>query len=348
MLLEHFEWGVDARLVQIICGLALGLVFGAAAQISRFCLRRAVANERGPDGAAASVWLMALATAIAAAHIVASFGFLDMSGHRFLSPDVPVAASVIGGLSFGAGMVLTRGCISRLSVLSASGNLRALFVIVTFAVVAHATLKGVLAPLRASLGEMQVTLPLASLTEIPGLAPAVAAFLAVSALYAARRFGAAWRDVTLGALIGLVAVSAWSATSVLLFDAFEPLPVQSAAFTQPWTDTLFWAIASTAIPAGFGVAWIGGVLLGAFLSAAMRGELAWVSFETAGQTGRYVLGGSLMGIGGVLAGGCTVGAGLAGGAVLSVTALLALAAILFGAVAMRQILAFGIGATKPA
>ena len=42
-----------------------------------------------------------------------------------------------------------------------------------------------------------------------------------------------------------------------------------------------------------------------------------------------------MGIGGVLAGGCTVGAGLAGVSMLSVAALLALAAIVAGALARR-------------
>ena len=41
---------------------------------------------------------------------------------------------VVGGLMFGVGMVLTRGCISRLTVLTASGNLRALTVVVIFAI----------------------------------------------------------------------------------------------------------------------------------------------------------------------------------------------------------------------
>ena len=75
----------------------------------------------------------------------------------------------------------------------------------------------------------------------------------------------------------------------------SPLPVQSAAFTLPWTDGLFWLIASTAIPAGFGVGFIGGVLGGSFVSAALRGELQLQSFSTAPETLRYVAGGGLMG-----------------------------------------------------
>lgn len=47
--------------------------------------------------------------------------------------------------------------------------------------------------------------------------------------------------------------------------------------------------------------------------------------------GRYLSGGVLMGMGGVLAGGCTVGAGLSGVATLSTSAVIALLAIIAGA-----------------
>ena len=50
-----------------------------------------------------------------------------------------------------------------------------------------------------------------------------------------------------------------------------------------------------------------------------------------GQTMRYLLGAAMMGLGGVLAGGCTVGAGLAGTASLSLSAVLALAAMIASA-----------------
>jgi uncharacterized membrane protein YedE/YeeE len=125
-------------------------------------------------------------------------------------------------------------------------------------------------------------------------------------------------------------VLGWATTSILLFDDFDPLAVQSVAFTLPWSDTLFWTIASTSIPAGFGTGLIGGVLLGSFLSAAARGEFNLVGFEAPQQFLRYAAGAGLMGVGGVLAGGCTVGAGLSGSASLSVAALIALASIVVG------------------
>ncbi|MEL6618346.1 MAG: YeeE/YedE thiosulfate transporter family protein [Pseudomonadota bacterium] len=338
MLLETYDFGVNAQTLHLLFGALLGLVFGAAAQISRFCLRRAVAGDAEERKGAGAVWLTALAAAVLGFAGAQALGLVALDGHRLLSSELPLAALVSGGLAFGVGMVLTRGCVSRLSVLSATGNLRAVFVLLVFAITAHATLKGVLAPVRTSLGALTVASPAGSLADTPLL---LAAFVLAVLLGAALLIRASRPRVThliLGAVIGLVAVAGWVGTSVLLQDAFEPLTVQSAAFTLPWSDTLFWTIASTAIPAGFGVGFVGGVLGGAFLSAAVRGELALQGFEAPADTLRYGAGGVLMGVGGVLAGGCTVGAGLSGVAMGSVAALIALVSIALGGWATSRLL----------
>lgn len=57
MLLEAFDFGIETRNLHLIAGLLLGLVFGVAAQITRFCLRRAVAGDPGERGSAAAVWV---------------------------------------------------------------------------------------------------------------------------------------------------------------------------------------------------------------------------------------------------------------------------------------------------
>ena len=290
MLLEIYDFGVEARTLHLIAGLILGLVFGIAAQISRFCLRRAVAGPQEERQSAAAVWLTALAAAVIGFTGATAFGLVDLSEHRFLSSELPIAALVLGGLAFGTGMVLTRGCVSRLTVLSGTGNLRAIFVLIAFAVTAHAALKGVLAPVRTTIGSLTVDAPIASLAANPVMLAALFALIAGFAALFAWRSGAHAMHLVLGAVIGLVAVGGWMATSVLLFDEFDPLPVQTAAFTLPWSDTLFWTIASTAIPAGFGVGFVGGVL----------------------------------------AGGCTVGAGISGVATGSVAAIIALSSIAFG------------------
>ncbi len=330
MLLELYDFGIETRELHGLLGAFLGLVFGISAQISRFCLRRAVAGPREERASAGAVWLTGLATAILAFTVATRFGWVDLAGHRFLSAELPIAALVIGGLVFGGGMVLTRGCVSRLTILSATGNMRAILVLLTFAVVAHATLKGILAPVRTWIGSFTFEAPVGAISEftlgLPLLALAVAAF----ALRLFQQSRPRARDLAFGALVGLVAVAGWAGTSVLFFDDFDPLPVQTVAFTLPWSDTLFWTIASTAIPASFGVGFIAGVLGGSFTSAAARGELELQSFESPRQTLRYIGGGAMMGLGGVLAGGCTIGAGLSGVAAGSIAAFVALVSIVVG------------------
>ena len=241
---------------------------------------------------------------------------------------------------FGMGMVLTRGCISRLTVLTGSGNLRALTVLIVFAVLAHATLKGVLAPLRKWLGS--VTLPVngvSSLADLPGGAAVWAVLLAVICFAFAARSGVSWSKAIWAGFLGLLVPAGWLGTGFILQDEFDPIVMQSLSFTAPAADLLFWTVASSAIPAGFGVGLILGVVLGAAASALGKKEFNWQSFETPKQTGRYFLGATLMGMGGVLAGGCTVGAGLAGIASLSIAAIIALGSIALGGWAMQALLA---------
>lgn len=331
MLLEMLELDWEMSRVQLAIGLALGLFFGIAAQISRFCLRRAVAGDVAERRPALGVWLSAFFMAILSFQIFAAFGLIDIAGHRFLTTEIPLAAIITGGMAFGAGMVLTRGCISRLTVLSGSGNLRAIGVLFIFAITAHATLKGVFSGLRVNLGEFTFSAPAGTLGGLIGSPQLAAALLLGGVAFAIWRLRPPIVPAALAGLIGVLATIGWSATSVLFLDDFDPAPVQSLAFTLPWSDSLFWAIASSSIPAGFGVGLAGGVIGGAFVSSLVRQEFKLESFHSPSQTLRYLSGGALMGFGGVLAGGCTVGAGLSGTATLSLSALLALVSIVAGA-----------------
>lgn len=313
--------------------LALGLAFGALAQLTRFCLRRALVGTDRRQ--AAGVWLTALAVAVTGTQAAVAQGWIGFAEHRFMATGLPVLAITLGGLMFGAGMVLTRGCISRLTVLAGAGNLRAALVLVVFAISAHATLKGVLAPLRVSLGSVTLQMEAAALPGSPLIwAGAIAAVAVAVALRSDNRAG----TLLLAALIGALVPAGWVGTGYVLHDAFDPIAMQSLAFTSTVADSLFFTVASTAIPAGFGTGLVGGVLLGALAAGLLSGRFRWESFASPGETGRYLAGGMMMGVGGVLAGGCSVGAGLSGVSTLSLAAGLALAAIIIGAVVANRVL----------
>lgn len=324
---------LTAPQVAVFFGLGLGVLFGVLAQITRFCLRRAVVGE--DRRSAAGVWLTALAIALLGTQAAVSLGWIGFGDHRFMAAELPVLAIGTGGLLFGAGMVLTRGCVSRLTVLTGAGNLRALTVLLVFAVVVHATLKGVLAPLRTSLGS--VTLPLDS-AALPGHPLIWAGLLALAALAFALRSGNRPGMLVLAALLGALVPLGWVGTGFVLYDDFDPIALESLSFTLPFSEALFYTVASTSISASFGSGLVGGVLVGALVAALLRGQFAWASFDNPRQTGRYLAGAVLMGIGGPLAGGCTVGAGLSGVSTLSVAAVLALGSIVAGALLAHRLL----------
>ena len=330
------EFGFEtltAAQASLYFALGLGLLFGVFSEQVKFCFRRALI---GADRAqAAGVWAMALLVAVLGTQYFVTTEIIGFDDHRFKS-DFPVVQIVLGGLVFGAGMVLTRGCVGRLTVLGATGNLRAVTALLIFAVVAHATLKGVLSPLRTETGDIGPKLDAISLSESFGniLPLAIIATITGAIIW---RSGSSILSLLGGAAIGGLVIAGWVGTGFILYDDFDPIAFESIAFTSPWTDSIFWTLASTSVSAKFGVGLVGGVIVGAFLSAAASGRLTWQSFEGPAHFGRFAAGASLMGFGGVLAGGCTIGAGLSGIPSLSIVPITALLAIGVGAVITHRL-----------
>ena len=130
-------------------GLLVGGLFGFFAQRSRFCLRAAAVEfSRGKGGPRLAVWLLTFAAALMGTQALVAIGWLDVSEARQLAQQGSISGALFGGVIFGCGMILARGCASRLLVLSANGNLRALLSGLVFAVTAQASYRGLLSPAR--------------------------------------------------------------------------------------------------------------------------------------------------------------------------------------------------------
>ncbi len=315
----------------VVLGLAIGVVYGLLAQRSRFCLRRGVTGAWKDCLPALGTWVMALATAIAGTQLAIVADLISLETHRFLAHQLPVLAIVAGGAMFGAGMACSGGCISRLAVLAGTGNLRSMVVLIVLAIAAHATMKGAFAPVRTVLGSVSLDLGgVVSLTEFPAGQILIWAVALVAAVFAWRSRAPAGHLV-MAALIGLLVPLGWIGTGFLLLDDFDPIPLESLGYTGSMATTLFWLVAASAVPAGFGTGLIAGTLAGSLVAAVMSSEFEWKGFDNPGRTGRYLSGGILMGVGGVLAGGCSVGAGLSGVSTASLAAILALASMAISA-----------------
>lgn len=325
-------------------GLAVGLAFGALAQQSRFCLRAATVEvARGEMGPKLALWLVAFGAALTGTQFLIALGLLNVSTARQIAAPGSLSGAIVGGLMFGAGMVLARGCASRLLVLSATGNLRALVTGLVVTLVAQASFRGALSPLREWIaglwtidGGAQRTLlsPMGG-GAVAGIGLGLA-WLAPGVWLAWRRDAGAWRSIAAGG-VGLCVAGAWAFTYGISQVAFEPVAVKSVSFTGPSADTLMALINTPSIPLGFDVGLIPGVFLGSLLAALVAREIALQGYDGGASMVRYIGGAVLMGFGSMLAGGCAVGAGVAGGAVLATTAWVALVAMWAGAAATDRL-----------
>lgn len=329
---------MDEAVLVALFGLLVGAVFGFAAQRSSFCLRAATVEfARGQLGPRVSVWLLTFSTAVIWVQSAQMLGLFRASDARMMAVTGSWSGAVIGGLMFGAGMVLARGCSGRLLVLAAMGNLRSVISGLILAVVAQMALHGALSPAREALAGLWTTpggtnidlLAALSLPEGTGLA--IGCVTAILALLLARRNQIGARVLIFASGVGFAVALGWVSTFALSQQAFDPVSVTSATFSGPSANMLMFFLTPDAV-LDFDIGLVPGVFAGAFVAAALAGELEFQGFEGEGQMRRSMTGAALMGFGAMLAGGCAIGAGVTGGSIFVATAWLALLCMWIGAV----------------
>ena len=318
-------------------GLFTGAIFGVAAQRSRFCLRAATVEfARGALGPRTAVWLLCFSTALVWVQAADLAGLMRSADARMMAVPGSWSGAILGGLLFGVGMVLARGCSGRLLVLAATGNLRAVVSGLVFAVVAQMSLHGVLAPARGEIAGLWTTqggrnadlLAALPLPQSAGLILGLA--LAVLAIALALRAGLRAATLVFASGVGFSVAVGWVVTFGLSQVSFDPVQIESVTFTGPSASTLMFFLAPER-GLDFDIGLVPGVFLGAFLAAWAGGDLKAQSFHDPGTMTRSGIGAAAMGFGGMLAGGCAIGAGVTGGSIFVGTAWAALTAMWIGA-----------------
>ena len=329
----------------------LGMAFGIAARLGRFCLLRGLRQQIGRDAEVApgqapalQAFALALAVALLASQGLQALGMLDLSQAAIARPSFSIAGVLIGGLLFGVGMVLARACGARSLVLLAGGNLRSLVTLVFLALGAQLAMTGVLTPLRLWLQAL-TPLTLAHAT-LPAYLSSLNAWLLTLALallllaYALLRPGLRQSRVQWGSalLIGLLVAAGWWLTAHIGVDEFEPARLTSLSFIGPIAEALLYLQLSVGREPGIGLALTAGVLAGAFFAALGSRTARWEGFDSTSRLAASAGGGLLMGVGGVLAAGCSIGQGLSGLSTLSLASFAAVAGILLGALLSLRLL----------
>lgn len=316
-------------------GLAIGLIFGATGQITGFCLQRGLKEWWSRSGGyKLHAFAFALAVALGGTQALAAYGLIDLDATLYRMPTGSWLLVPAGGLMFGYGMGLANGCGARALVLLGQGNLRSLLVLACIGIAAYVTLTGVLAPLRMAISERTTIQPSAVGPSLGAMSLTIAALMAATLLaFALRGRGAGRRraDLLGGLVVGTLIVAGWLVTGVVGADDFEPVPLGSLTFVAPIGDFLQYAMIATGMSPRFGIAVVAGVVAGAFVTALLRRQYRLEGFDTPGHMLRHMGGGVLMGVGGALALGCSIGQGLTGISTLSYSSLVAGLSIVAGA-----------------
>ena len=337
-----------------IGGLLIGALFGIIVHRSNYCTMGAI-SDWWTCGNAGRLGAVALAAAIAVigAQTLDSYAVTDLSKSIYLTPRINWLGALAGGLVFGAGMVYAGGCPSRTLVRTGGGDLRGVISLVVMAIAAYATISGVLAVLRTNIdattaidlrGHGFATQSLTALFGGAGSARLIATVLIAAPLLAFALLKAkilsSPRNLAAGLGIGLLATAGWMLTGMANDEfAVQPVPPASLSFVKPVGDAIDWIERSTALGLpGFAASSVFGVLAGAFLSNLLAGTARVTAFADRGDFVRHFGGAAAMGIGGVLALGCSIGQGVTGISTLAVQSLIACAAIFTGAVlALRKL-----------
>ena len=343
----------------------LSFVFGAVASKTNFCTMGAVSDVVNMgDWNRMRMWLLAIGIAILGTAGLQLAGVINMAKSIYTAPNLMWLSHILGGLVFGIGMTLASGCGSKTLIRVGGGNLKSFVVLLMLAISAYMTMKGLFGVFRAAMID-PVALALPSNQDLPSLLAqglggerrimlaAVAGVLGAGALAFAlmRREFRNFDNLLGGIVVGLVIVAGWYLSGHLGFLAEDPNTLEekffatnsgrmeSMSLVAPTAYTLelllLWSDTSRVMT--FGIASALGMVAGSLAYALATRSFRIESFRDSGDLINHLIGGALMGFGGVLAMGCTIGQGLSGVSTLALGSFLAWFSILAGSALTMKI-----------
>ena len=341
------EWSVVHKVA--LWGFWGAFLFGIIAHKTHFCTMGAISDWINMGSLhRLRAWLLAMAVALLVSQLLQAIGWIDLSASIYLSTNFGIGGYIVGGFLFGVGMTLGGGCGQRTLVRTGGGNLKSLVVLLVLGLTAYVTLRGLLAGVRIEVFEpLSIDLSeygladqsLASvLVAVTGLAnESVAKGLAVIIGLALliytlndRDFRASGDAIVSGLVVGLLVAGAWLVTGVVGNGDFDPVRLETLTFIAPVGNMLNYLMTWTGSTIGFGIAVVFGVVAGSLVYAVTSGNFRIETFSSRSDMLNHLYAGVLMGFGGVLSLGCTIGQGVGGFSTLALGSVVSIVFIVFG------------------
>lgn len=363
---------MEATTKLLLLGWALSVLLGALINKTNFCTMGGISDWINfGSRSRLFAWLFASAVAILAVGIMQANDVLstDKTIPPYLTVNFAWPRYLIGGFLFGIGMTLGGGCLNKTLINIGRGSLKSLLVALVAAVMAYLMTKtdfyGVIfhswiSPLTIDLSHYQLnnqSLP-TLLARVAGVKSAAGTFTLITVLvlvflitgwiFSAKEFRSNPNDWVAGLGLGLAVAAGWYLTGGPLgkevIEAVEwmdqrpvSVGVQSLTFVNPMGEFLAFGMSPNQLLISFGMTCAAGVIIGSLLYAVISGTFHVQGFVSLKDTVRHVIGGILMGVGGVLGMGCTIGQGVTGVSTLSLGSMMVFASIVFGSVLTMKI-----------
>ena len=341
------EWSVVHKVA--LWGFLGAFLFGIVAHKTHFCTMGAISDWINMGSfRRLRAWLLAIAVALLVSQLLQAIGWIDLSTSIYLSTNFGIGGHIIGGFLFGVGMTLGGGCGQRTLVRAGGGNLKSLVVLLVLGLTAYITLRGLLAVVRIDVfGFLSIDLSEYALADqslatvvavVSGLAPesvakVLAAIIGLTLLmyvFKDKDFRTSGDSILSGLVVGLLVAGAWFVTGVVGNDDFDPVRLETLTFVAPVGNMLNYVMTWTGSTIGFGIAVVFGVLAGSLVYAVASGNFRIETFSSRSDMLNHLYAGVLMGFGGVLSLGCTIGQGVGGLSTLALGSLVSIVFIVFG------------------
>ncbi len=325
-----------------LVGLVGGILLGLAARIGRFCTLGAMEDYFfGGSTARLAMWGLSIGLALIGSFLLVATARLDLGQTLYVATPFRPLSHILGGLVFGYGMALAGNCGFGALARLGGGDLRSFVSVLVMGIFAFITISGPLALPRLWLENLAAF----DLSDLGGIAGALSFTIgghpaawgiltgAVLAALALRHPGLRKsRRMIFGSVaVALAVVTAWWGTSILAAESMGETGSRAHSFARPLGETILFIMTSSGGGLGFGVGSVTGVLIGAFAGSRIRGHFRWEACEDPRELRRQIFGSALMGVGAVVALGCSVGQGISAMSVLAFSAPLTLGSIFFGA-----------------
>ncbi|MBS0232246.1 MAG: YeeE/YedE family protein [Proteobacteria bacterium] len=328
----------------LVGGFICGLIAGAAARYGHMCSMGAIEDAVvGGNWRGVKAWGLALASAVIATQTLYYFGIFDPLNTLYATTAIDWPAALLGGIMFGLGMSMVGTCCFGLLVRLGGGDIRALITTVFVGITAIAVNSGALSNVRQHIeGISLIPLDAQSQSFAPGLLASVigtnSSTIFCRLMLCVLFWCAAFDDkllrrprLMLSAIaLGLAVAAGWGVTG-MAYQEMDTARVESLSFVAPGGRAILQFMSEGLRDTTFGIASLFGVIAGALLIAIARNEISWEAFDDTREMRRHIFGAFLMGSGGILAKGCTIGQGLSAGSVLSLTMPVAVMGIFLGA-----------------